>query len=73
MPSTVIRSYRYDRHRRARGNVFPSRRRSTCRDLPEETYEAMTAALSKGEFFNRRIRDHFTFERNGKGPASGLS
>jgi hypothetical protein len=28
---------------------------------------------SKGEFFNRHIRDHFTFERDGEEPASGLS
>ena len=72
MPSTVIRSYQYDRRRRELDIVFQSRRRYTYRDVPEDTYEAMKAAFSKGEFFNRHIRDHFPFERNGEEPASGL-
>ena len=72
MPSTVIRSYHYDRRRRELDIVFQSRRRYTYRDVPEDTYEAMKAAISKGEFFNRHIRDHFPFERNGEEPASGL-
>jgi hypothetical protein len=28
------------------------------------TCDAVKAAFSKGEFFNRRIRDRFSFERN---------
>ena len=72
MPSTVIRSYHYDRRRRELDIVFQSRRRYTYRDVPEDTYEAMKAAFSKGEFFNRHIRDHFPFECNGEEPASGL-
>lgn len=73
MPSTVIRSYHYDRRRRALDIVFQSRRRYSYRDVPEETYEAMKAAFSKGEFFNRHIRDRFPFERTGEEPATGLS
>ena len=73
MPSTVIRSYRYDRRRRTLDIVFQSRRRYTYLGVPEETYDAMKAAFSKGEFFNRHIRDRFTFERNGEVPPSGLS
>ena len=73
MPSSVIRSYHYDRRRRALDIVFQSRRRYTYRDVPEETYEAMKVAFSKGEFFNRHIRDHFTFERNGEVPPSDVS
>jgi len=73
MPSTVIRSYHYDRRRRALDIVFQSRRRYTYREVPEETYEAMKAAFSKGAFFNRHIRDHFTFERTGEEPTSDLS
>ena len=73
MPSTVIRSYRYDRRRRELEIVFPSGRRYVYRDVPEETYDAMKAASSKGEFFNLHIRDHFTFERNGEVPSAGLS
>ena len=73
MPSTVIRSYHYDRRRRALDIVFQSRRRYTYCDVPEETYEAMKAVFSKGEFFNRHIRDRFTLERTGEEPPSGLS
>jgi len=73
MPSTVIRSYHYDRRRRALDIVFQSRRRYTYLGVPEKTYDAMKAAFSEGEFFNRHIRDHFTFERNGEEPPPGRS
>lgn len=64
MPSTAIRSYRYDPTRRELSIIFPSMRRYTYIDVPAETYAAMKAAFSKGEFFNRHIRDHFTFRRD---------
>jgi hypothetical protein len=73
MPSTVIRSYHYDRRRRTLDIVFQSCRRYTYLGVPEETYDEMKAAFSKGEFFNRHIRDHSTFERNGEEPPAGLS
>lgn len=65
MPSTVIRSYRYDAKRRVLDIVFQSRRRYTYKGVPQETYAAMKTAFSKGAFFNRHIRDRFAFERNG--------
>ena len=64
MPSTVIRSYRYDAKRHELIIVFQSRRSYTYIDVPAETYAALKAASSKGEFFNRCIRDKFTFRRN---------
>lgn len=73
MPSTVIRSYHYDRRRRALDIVFQSRRRYSYLEVPEKTYDAMKAASSKGAFFNRHIRDHFTFERTGEERPSGPS
>jgi hypothetical protein len=63
MPSTVIRSYSYDRRRRELHVVFRSGRRYVYREVPEETHAAMKAAVSKGAFFNRHIRDHFAFSR----------
>lgn len=66
MASSVIHSYRYLRKRRALEIVFASRRRYIYRDVPEETYVAMKEADSKGEFFNRHVRDRFSFERNGE-------
>lgn len=73
MPSTVIRSYHYDRRGRAVDIVFQSRRRYTYLGVPEKTFDAMKAAFSKGEFFNRNIRDHFTLERNGEEPPPSRS
>lgn len=64
MPSTVIRSYSYDPPRRELGIVFQSARRYVYLDVPAETYVAMKAAFSKGEFFNRHIRDRFAFRRD---------
>ena len=59
MPSSVIRSYHYDPARRALSVVFQSQRRYTYSDVPAETYAAMKAAFSKGEFFNRHTRSTF--------------
>lgn len=73
MHSTVIRSYHCDRRRRELDIVFQSRRRYTYLDVPEKTSDAMKAAFSKGEFFNRYNRDHFTFEHNGEEPPPGRS
>lgn len=63
MPSTAIRSYRYDPTLRELSIVFPSMRRYTYIDVPAETYTGLKAAPSKGEFFSRHIRDRFTFRR----------
>ena len=73
MPSSVIRSYRYDAARRELGVVFRSERRYTYIDVPAETYAAMKAAFSKGEFFNRHIRDKFTFRRDDGPPSTSRS
>jgi hypothetical protein len=32
-------------------------------DVPEEIFTAMKASFAKGEFFNRHVRDHYTFRR----------
>jgi KTSC domain-containing protein len=64
MPSTVIRSYRYDPQRRELAIVFQTRRAYTYSEVPYETYAALKAAFSKGEFFNRHIRGKFAFTRD---------
>ena len=63
MPSTVIRSYRYDPQRRELAIVFQTRRAYTYSEVPQETYAALKAAFSKGVFFNRHIRGKFAFTR----------
>ena len=61
MPSSVIRSYRYDPVDHHLDVVFVSGRRYRYFEVPEETYDAMRRAFSKGEFFNDYIRDQYRF------------
>lgn len=63
MPSSVIRSYRYDPAQRRLELVFVSGRRYRYHDVPAETYTAMKDAFSKGEFFNAHIRDRYRHTR----------
>ena len=63
MPSSVIRSYRYDALQRKLELQFVSGRRYRYHDVPEEIYRDMRQAFSKGEFFNAHIRDHFRHTR----------
>jgi hypothetical protein len=63
MPSSVIRSYRYDPAQRRLELQFVSGRRYRYHDVPEETWRGMLEAFSKGEFFNENIRDRFRFTR----------
>lgn len=63
MPSTVIRSFRYDAERRELAIVFQSGRRYVYEGIPTAVADGMKAAFSKGEFFNREIRDRYPFRR----------
>jgi hypothetical protein len=59
MPSSVIASHRYDP---ATGNLtieFTSGRTYVYFPVPEDVAAAFGMAVSKGIFFNKRIRDHF--------------
>jgi alkylated DNA repair dioxygenase AlkB len=63
MPSTVIRSFSYDPATGGLRVVFQSGRPYLYENVPESIYDAMKQSLSKGEFFNTHIRDHFSFVR----------
>ena len=63
MPSTVIRSFSYDPASAELLITFQSGRQYVYCDVPEEIYTAMKAAFAKGEFFNSRVRDHYSFRR----------
>jgi hypothetical protein len=63
MPSTVIRSFIYEAASAELLITFRSGRRYIYCGVPEETFIAMQRAFSKGEFFNRHIRDNFPFKR----------
>lgn len=61
MPSSVIRHYLYEPASRSLLITFVSGRRYRYHGVPAETAQAMRLAFSKGEFFNRQIRDHFGY------------
>ena len=59
MPSSVIRRYWYDPAHHQMDVLFVSGRRYRYHDVPEEIYQSMKRAFSKGEFFNSQVRDRF--------------
>jgi hypothetical protein len=63
MPSTVIRSFQYRPGEQALDITFVSGRSYRYLHVPPNVHEEMRTSFSKGEFFNRHIRDHFAFER----------
>lgn len=61
MPSSVIRHWHYDDAERRLDILFVSGRRYSYHQVPPGIAAGMQAALSKGSYFNRHIRDHFPF------------
>jgi hypothetical protein len=60
MPSTVIADMRYDPQDRILSIRFrPSGRRYDYFKVPFEDYDALRHARSKGQYFNRHIRDQY--------------
>jgi hypothetical protein len=59
MPSTVIRRFTYDPDARQLHVTFVSGRRYRYDEVPADVAREMQLAFSKGQFFNRRIRDVF--------------
>jgi len=63
MPSSVIRNFSYRAGEQALDITFVSGLSYRYLRVPPRIYEDMRASSSKGEYFNRHIRDHFTFEK----------
>jgi hypothetical protein len=61
MPSSVIRDFDYDEERRVLQITFVSGRVYAYSDVPPEVFQEFEMARSKGEFFNRHIRDCFDY------------
>jgi hypothetical protein len=61
MPSTAIRHFNYDAERELLMIEFITGRRYLYAGVPADVHEAMRRAISKGGFFNRRIRDRYPF------------
>jgi hypothetical protein len=60
MPSTVIRNHSYDPETRRLTISFVTGRRYVYDDVPQDVADAFKAAFSRGAFFNREIRDHYS-------------
>jgi lysyl-tRNA synthetase class 2 len=63
MPSSVIRTFHYDPVERYLDVVFVSGRRYRYHEVPEEIYDSMRRAFSRGGFFNHHVRDQFRCSR----------
>jgi lysyl-tRNA synthetase class 2 len=63
MPSSVIRDFAYEPAECRLDILFVSGRCYSYYDVPSEVARAMGRASSKGEYFNRHIRDHYRFTR----------
>ena len=59
MPSSVIRSARYDPERELLDIVFTTGRRYLYHRVPAAEADAFRAAFSKGRYFNAHIRDAY--------------
>ncbi|MCD2323858.1 KTSC domain-containing protein [Sphingomonas sp. IC-56] len=57
----MIRNWRYHQAERRLDILFVSGRRYSYHQVPPRIAEEMQAALSKGGYFNRHIRDYFAF------------
>lgn len=62
MPSTVIASVHYNADTKVLQIIFTTGRIYLYYDVPPTVYEELIHARSKGSFFNKKIRGHFTFK-----------
>ena len=63
MPSTAIRTFSYDSESRTLFVTFIDGDLYAYKTVEPETYAAMTATISKGRFFSRRIRGHYAYAK----------
>ena len=61
MPSTVIRRFEHSPEREELIVEFVTGRRYLYSGVSREEADAMRRAVSKGAFFNKRIRDRYPF------------
>jgi hypothetical protein len=61
VPSSVIRHYDYDEEARSLEITFVTGRVYVYSDVPADVAANFAAARSRGEFFNKHIRDAFRY------------
>jgi hypothetical protein len=73
MPSTVIRSFEYDKDSQRLLIIFQSGRRYEYLDVPVELVQELRGAFAKGEFFNKHIRSGFMYRERGERARTSVS
>ncbi|WP_432714304.1 KTSC domain-containing protein [Pedobacter sp.] len=63
MPSTVVASMKYFPERQTLRIFYVSGKIYDYKNVPQELYDEMRAAHSKGKFLNERIKGHFNFKQ----------
>ncbi len=63
MPSSVVRTIRYDAPSHTLRVVYVSGNIYDYKEVPEPVYEKMKTAGSKGEFLNTKIKGHYAFQK----------
>ena len=63
MPSSVVAAIRYDASKSTLRVVYVSGAVYDYKKVPEEVYNEMKKAFSKGEFLNKEIKPHYKFEK----------
>ena len=61
MPSTVIRHFAYCEELQELTVEFVTGRRYLYSEVPADEVEAMRRAYAKGSYFNRHIRDRYSY------------
>ena len=63
MPSSVVAAIRYDASKSTLRVVYVSGAVYDYKKVPEEIYNEMKKAFSKGEFLNKEIKPNYKFEK----------
>jgi hypothetical protein len=63
MPSTVIKSFSYDASKQRLRVIFLSGMIYDYKKVPQEVYDEMKTAFSKGIYLNERIKGFYEFEK----------
>jgi len=63
MPSSVVAAIRYDADSSRLRVIYISGNIYEYIKVPEEVYNKMKAASSKGEFLNKEIKPNYEFEK----------
>jgi hypothetical protein len=63
MPSSVVAAIRYDASKSTLRVVYVSGAVYDYKKVPEEVYNEMKTAFSKGEYLNKEIKPNYKFEK----------